>query len=129
MKKKNIPLQATIRDIQPMGLRARLMGGPEVIPAAGLGGAGEEELEDAEAPAALAAELGVAETRGDVVECDGGFIILVGVVHARGEFAAVEDLEEFGDGVSNVSNLMAILDFFGGSKEGFSGEGGNRGDG
>lgn len=85
------------------------MGGPEEIPAAGLGGAGEEELEDAEAPAALAAELGVAETGGDVVECDGGFIILV---HARGEFAAVEDLEEFGDGVSDVLSFNGYSRFF-----------------
>lgn len=79
------------------------LGGPEENPTTGLGSAGEAELQKPDAPVALAGELRVAEARVNEVESDIGS---VAGVHAWGEFAAVKDLEEFGDGVSRETVML-----------------------
>ena len=65
-----------------------------------LGRAREEELEDLEVERAFAGERGVAEPGVEEVDDDGGGRFVGGGVGAGGEFATVEDFEEFGDGVA-----------------------------
>ncbi len=92
-------LKPTIPNIPAVRLRPRLRR-PEEVPAPGLGRSRQQELHDGDTPAAFARELRVAEAGRDEVEDDVAFVRAL--LHARREFAAVKDLEEFGDGVSKV---------------------------
>lgn len=92
-------LKPTTRDIPAVRLGPRL-GSPEEVPAPDLGRSRQQELHDVDAPAAFARELRVAEAGRDEVEDDVRFIRVL--FHARREFAAVEDFQEFGGGVSEV---------------------------